>query len=41
MNELLLLVSFFLLGPLALIFGADSRDRDLSDKRGWWPGKPR
>jgi len=31
------IVAFILLiGPLAMLLGADSRDVD--DRRGWWPG---
>jgi len=31
------IVAFILLiGPLSMLFGADSRDID--DRRGWWPG---
>src|SRR5262245_44786509 len=35
----LLVVAFLIgIGPLALLFGADSRE---DDPRGWWPGAPR
>jgi hypothetical protein len=35
-------ISFIVLvGPLAFVFGADSRVWDERDRRGWWPGKPR
>jgi len=31
------IVAFILLiGPLSMLFGADSREPD--DRRGWWPG---
>ncbi|MGI8824103.1 MAG: hypothetical protein ACR2JC_00375 [Chloroflexota bacterium] len=40
--EVFLLVAFILLiGPLAVVFGADSRSWDERDQRGWWPGTPR
>ncbi|MGH2442639.1 MAG: hypothetical protein ACRDFX_05710 [Chloroflexota bacterium] len=35
MIAVILLIGFVLLGPLALIFGFDSRDRSLSDGRRW------
>jgi hypothetical protein len=38
MEGFLLLAFFLLLGPLALLFGADSRSWDERDRRGWWPG---
>jgi hypothetical protein len=38
MEVFILLASFVLIGPLALLFGADSR---VDDERGWWPGTPR
>lgn len=34
----MILLAFLLLGPLALLFGADSR---VWDERGWWPGAAR
>jgi hypothetical protein len=37
MTALLFVAFVVLLGPLALWFGADSRDRDPDDMRGWWP----
>jgi hypothetical protein len=37
MTVLLLLSFFLLLGPLALWFGADSRECDADDTRGWLP----
>lgn len=36
--DLLVLAFLVLLGPLALLFGADSR---VDDPRGWWPALPR
>jgi hypothetical protein len=38
METLLLLAFLFLLGPLALLFGEDSRSMDERDTRTWWPG---
>jgi hypothetical protein len=38
MEGFILLALFILVGPLALLFGADSR---VDDARGWWPGTPR
>jgi hypothetical protein len=38
----LLFVGFLIIiGPLALWLGADSRDCDPNDVRGWWPAAPR
>jgi hypothetical protein len=39
----LLIVTAFLLaiGPLALLYGVDSRNWDDRDRRGWWPGERR
>jgi hypothetical protein len=41
MVSIIFVLSLLLLGPLALLFGADSRDRNERDERGWWPGSPR
>ena len=38
MEGLVILLSFLLIGPLAMLFGADSRSWD---ERGWWPGSAR
>ena len=40
MIGVMLLLFFVLLGPLALLFGVDSRECDERDQRGWWPGTP-
>lgn len=37
MTGIVLLLFFLLIGPLALLFGVDSR---YWDERGWWPGAP-
>lgn len=37
MEGFVLLGFFLLLGPLAILFGANSRSRDERDQRGWWP----
>jgi hypothetical protein len=35
-------IAFLLLvGPLAVLYGKDSRLLDDRDSRGWWPGKPK
>jgi hypothetical protein len=41
MTGLAFLAFLILLGPLALLFGADSRISDERDLRTWWPGTPR
>jgi len=38
MTGIVLLTLFVLLGPLALLFGVDSRINDERDTRTWWPG---
>ncbi len=38
MVGIVLLIFFVLLGPLALLFGVDSRINDERDTRTWWPG---
>jgi hypothetical protein len=38
MADIIILLFIVLLGPLAIVFGADSR---TWDDRGWWPGTPR
>ncbi len=38
MTGIVLLTLFVLLGPLALVFGVDSRINDERDTRSWWPG---
>jgi hypothetical protein len=38
----ILIISFIVLvGPLAVLFGADSRVWDDKDQRGWWPARSR
>jgi hypothetical protein len=38
----ILVISFIVLvGPLAVLFGTDSRIWDKKDRRGWWPARPR
>ena len=36
-----ILALVLLAGPLALVFGVDSRTHDDRDRRGWWPGSRR
>ena len=38
MTGVLILLFLLGLGPLALLFGVDSRSKDPLDERGWWPG---
>jgi hypothetical protein len=38
---ILVLVFLLVIGPLAVLYGADSRPVDDRDRRGWWPGAPR
>jgi hypothetical protein len=38
MGALLIMVFVLAVGPLALLYGVDSR---RSDERGWWPGTQR
>jgi hypothetical protein len=37
MGMLMVILFLVLVGPLALIYGADSRDR-FDRPRAWWPG---
>jgi hypothetical protein len=41
MGFVLVLVFLLAVGPLALLYGADSRVVDDRDRRGWWPGSRR
>jgi nitrogen fixation-related uncharacterized protein len=37
-----LVIAFLVaIGPLALLYGVDSRRYDDPDRRGWWPGDRR
>ncbi len=41
MTGVILIAAFVLLiGPLAVLYGADSRS-GIRDERRWWPGAPR
>jgi hypothetical protein len=40
MGAILILAFVLLIGPLALLYGADSRPVER-DGHGWWPGAPR
>jgi hypothetical protein len=40
MGILLVILMIVVVGPLALVYGADSRDTG-SRPRGWWPAAPR
>jgi len=35
--KLVIIAFFLLIGPLAVLFGADSRVTDPRDRRRWWP----
>ena len=41
MGSLLIMAVVLLVGPLSLLYGADSRRFDERDRRSWWPGSPR
>ena len=41
MGFALVLAFVLLVGPLAVVYGVDSRRWDDRDRRGWWPGSPR
>jgi hypothetical protein len=40
MGILLVILMIAVVGPLALVYGADSRDA-TSRPRSWWPAEPR
>jgi hypothetical protein len=40
MGILLVILMIGIVGPLALVYGADSRDT-ASRPRSWWPAEPR
>jgi hypothetical protein len=37
MTALVILLVLLLLGPLALLAGRDSRERDIRNRQNWWP----
>jgi hypothetical protein len=37
--ELLIIIFFLVVGPLAVLAGADSRNTDPRDTRGWFPSR--
>ncbi|HKA51717.1 MAG TPA: hypothetical protein VKK19_19215 [Candidatus Dormibacteraeota bacterium] len=39
--EVLTIVFLLLIGPMALLLGADSRFTDLRNRERWWPGHGR
>ena len=41
MEAFVVLTAVLLLGPLSVLFGADTRPWDDADRRGWWPAAPR
>jgi hypothetical protein len=38
MGSMIVIAFLFAIGPLALLYGADSRNWDDRDRRSWWPG---
>ena len=34
----LIILSFVILAGVLSVMGPDSRDYDVNDRRGWWPG---
>jgi hypothetical protein len=41
MEMAIVLFVLLIAGPLALLYGPDSRRYDERDRRTWWPGTPR
>ena len=41
MGTLVIIATLLLIGPLSILYGADSRRWDDTDRRGWWPASPR
>jgi hypothetical protein len=41
MEMAIVLLLLVIAGPLALLYGSDSRRYDERDRRTWWPGTPR
>jgi hypothetical protein len=39
--EILIVLALLLLAGLVSIVGPDTRDYDDTDRRGWWPGRPK
>ena len=39
--SILFLAFLLLIGPLAVLYGADSRPHDERDRRTWWPASPK
>jgi hypothetical protein len=37
--ELVFIAFLLLIGPLAVLYGADSRVKDTRDRRGWWSAR--
>jgi hypothetical protein len=40
-GAILVLAFLLLIGPLAVLYGVDSRPVEDRERRGWWPGAPR
>jgi hypothetical protein len=41
MGSIIVIAFVLAIGPLALVYGADSRSWDDRDRRSWWPGERR
>jgi hypothetical protein len=39
--EIIVLLTILLLAGVFSVMGADTRDYDDTDRRGWWPGRSR
>ncbi|HKA09362.1 MAG TPA: hypothetical protein VKI99_02725 [Candidatus Dormibacteraeota bacterium] len=39
--EVFIIVFLLLIGPMALLFGAESRFNDVRSRERWWPGHGR
>ena len=39
MTAPIILFSILLLAGILSVLGPDTRDYDVNDRRGWWPGK--
>jgi len=36
--EIVILLTILILAGVVSVLGPDSRDYDVNDRRGWWPG---
>ena len=37
--EIVLVLTILILAGVVSVLGPDSRDHDVNDRRGWWPGR--